>query len=59
MCLPNLHFCAQERFIEWINTHDNVKWATFHEMAERFREKNDPPPGAVMPKGYVKSKAKL
>lgn len=48
-----------ERFIEWINAHDNVKWVTFHEMAERFRAKNDPPPGAVMPKGYVKCKARL
>ncbi|KAG2103058.1 carbohydrate esterase family 4 protein [Suillus discolor] len=48
-----------ERFIEWVNTHDNVKWVTFHEMAERFRAKNDPPPGAMMPKGYVKHKARL
>jgi len=48
-----------ERFIEWINAHDNVKWATFHEIAESFRAKNDPPPGAVMPKGYVKYKARL
>ncbi|KAG1857346.1 carbohydrate esterase family 4 protein [Suillus subalutaceus] len=48
-----------ERFIEWINAHDDVKWVTFHEMAERFRAKNDPPPGAVMPKGYVKCKARL
>lgn len=48
-----------ERFIEWINAHDNVKWVTFHEMAESFRAKNDPPPGAAMPKGYVKYKARL
>ncbi|KAG2363173.1 carbohydrate esterase family 4 protein [Suillus spraguei] len=48
-----------ERFIEWINTHDNVKWVTFHEMSESFRAKNDPPPGAMMPKGYVKHKARL
>ncbi|KIJ58769.1 hypothetical protein HYDPIDRAFT_119236 [Hydnomerulius pinastri MD-312] len=28
-----------ERFIEWINTHDHVQWATFHEMAQDFRDR--------------------
>ncbi|KIJ65482.1 hypothetical protein HYDPIDRAFT_110572 [Hydnomerulius pinastri MD-312] len=43
-----------ERFIEWVNTHDNVEWVTMHEMAEEFRAREEPPLGAQMPKGYVK-----
>ncbi|KAF9224126.1 carbohydrate esterase family 4 protein [Gyrodon lividus] len=43
-----------ERFIEWIDTHDDVQWVTMHEMAEEFRSRTDPPLGAQMPKGYVK-----
>ncbi|KAF9235749.1 glycoside hydrolase/deacetylase [Melanogaster broomeanus] len=30
-----------ERFIEWVNTHDHVQWATFYEMAKDFRERQD------------------
>ncbi|KAG2137703.1 carbohydrate esterase family 4 protein [Suillus cothurnatus] len=44
-----------ESFIEWINTHDDVQWLTFHEMAQDFRATNDPAPGAVMPKGFRKA----
>ncbi|KAF9233739.1 carbohydrate esterase family 4 protein [Melanogaster broomeanus] len=43
-----------ERFIEWVNTHEHVQWVTMHEMAEEFRSREDPPPGAQMPKGYAK-----
>ncbi|KAI0731890.1 hypothetical protein C8Q72DRAFT_905869 [Fomitopsis betulina] len=32
-----------ERFIEWINTHENVHWVPWHEMAKEFREKNPQP----------------
>ncbi|KAG9313243.1 carbohydrate esterase family 4 protein [Chiua virens] len=46
-----------ERFIEWINTHADVKWATLHEMSEEFRSRVDPPAGAQMPKGFVKKMA--
>ncbi|KAG2144317.1 carbohydrate esterase family 4 protein [Suillus clintonianus] len=44
-----------ERFIEWINTHDDVQWLTFYEMTQEFRAKQDPAPGAVMPKGFKKA----
>lgn len=40
-----------ERFIEWINTHEHVHWVPMIEMANEFREKNKPQPGALMPKG--------
>ncbi|KAF9241397.1 carbohydrate esterase family 4 protein [Melanogaster broomeanus] len=43
-----------ERFIEWVNTHDHVRWVTMYEMAEEFRSRVDPPLGAQMPKGFVK-----
>ncbi|OAX37063.1 carbohydrate esterase family 4 protein [Rhizopogon vinicolor AM-OR11-026] len=43
-----------ERFIEWVNTHDDVQWVTFYEMAQDFRARQDPAPGAVMPKGFTK-----
>ncbi|KAG2075514.1 carbohydrate esterase family 4 protein [Suillus decipiens] len=42
-----------ERFIEWVNTHDDVYWVTLHEMAQEFRARNEPAPGAVMPKGFT------
>lgn len=41
-----------ERFIEWVNTHDNVQWVPFVEMARAFRAKNQPVPGAKMPAGF-------
>ncbi|KAF8141372.1 glycoside hydrolase/deacetylase [Boletus edulis] len=44
-----------ERFIEWINTHADVKWATLYEMSEEFRSRVDAPAGALMPKGFVKT----
>ncbi|KAG1812862.1 carbohydrate esterase family 4 protein [Suillus subaureus] len=44
-----------ERFIEWINTHDDIQWLTFYEMTQVFRATNDPAPGAVMPKGFKKA----
>ncbi|GJJ13351.1 hypothetical protein Clacol_007603 [Clathrus columnatus] len=44
-----------ERFIEWINTHENVHWVPMIEMANEFRQKNKAKPGAVMPKGFVQN----
>ncbi|KAG2042778.1 carbohydrate esterase family 4 protein [Suillus americanus] len=44
-----------ERFIEWINTHDDIQWLTFYEMTQDFRATNDPAPGAIMPKGFKKA----
>ncbi|KAF9465591.1 carbohydrate esterase family 4 protein [Collybia nuda] len=41
-----------ERFIEWVNTHDNVHWVPMIQMAQEFRAKNKPVPGAKMPLGY-------
>ncbi|KAJ8584753.1 carbohydrate esterase family 4 protein [Rhizopogon salebrosus TDB-379] len=43
-----------ERFIEWVNTHDGVRWVTFYEMSQDFRARQDPAPGALMPKGFTK-----
>ncbi|KAJ3763512.1 carbohydrate esterase family 4 protein [Lentinula raphanica] len=40
-----------ERFIEWINTHENVHWVTTAQMAEEFRAKVKPVEGAKMPRG--------
>ncbi|KAF8588976.1 glycoside hydrolase/deacetylase [Ramaria rubella] len=42
-----------ESFIEWINTHEHVKWVPMIEMSREFRRKNEAKPGAVMPKGFV------
>lgn len=52
------HFQAKlslfkERFIEWINTHENVHWVPMVEMAREFRAKNKPTPNAKMPRGYL------
>lgn len=44
----------QERFIEWVNTHENVHWVPMIEMARDFRRKNEPATGAKMPSGYTK-----
>ncbi|KAG1908031.1 carbohydrate esterase family 4 protein [Suillus fuscotomentosus] len=44
-----------ESFIEWINTHDDVQWLTFYDMAQDFRATHDPAPGAIMPKGFEKA----
>ncbi|PSR73309.1 hypothetical protein PHLCEN_2v10837 [Hermanssonia centrifuga] len=41
-----------ERFIEWVNTHDDVKWVPMIDMANAFRAKQQPPTGAQMPKGF-------
>ncbi|CCL99551.1 uncharacterized protein FIBRA_01569 [Fibroporia radiculosa] len=40
-----------ERFIEWVNTHENVHWVRMEHMAREFRDKNPPPAGARMPRG--------
>ncbi|WWC62963.1 uncharacterized protein I303_105561 [Kwoniella dejecticola CBS 10117] len=40
-----------ERFIEWVNTHDGIEWVPMKDIAEQFRKSNEPPKGAVMPKG--------
>jgi len=41
-----------ERFIEWINTHDNIHWVPMINMANEFRAKCNPPAGAKMPTGF-------
>ncbi|RDB18577.1 Peptidoglycan deacetylase [Hypsizygus marmoreus] len=41
-----------ERFIEWVNTHENVHWVPMIDMAREFRSKNKPTPSAAMPRGY-------
>ncbi len=48
----NLMILSQERFIEWVNTHENVRWVPMIEMARDFRRKNKPAQGAKMPFGY-------
>jgi hypothetical protein len=40
-----------ERFIEWVNKHEDVEWVTLEEVAEDFRRNNPAPKGARMPKG--------
>ncbi|KAH9833887.1 uncharacterized protein C8Q71DRAFT_712170 [Rhodofomes roseus] len=40
-----------ERFIEWVNTHEDVHWVCMNDMANEFRAKNAPPAGARMPRG--------
>ncbi|KDQ57514.1 hypothetical protein JAAARDRAFT_193830 [Jaapia argillacea MUCL 33604] len=40
-----------ERFIEWINTHENVHWVRMIDMVQEFRAKNKPDAGAKMPAG--------
>lgn len=42
-----------ERFIEWINMHEDVKWTTLYEMAQDFRTRQAAAPGALMPSGFV------
>ncbi|KAF9558328.1 glycoside hydrolase/deacetylase [Agrocybe pediades] len=42
-----------ERFIEWVNTHENIHWVPMIEMARDFRRKNKPVAGAKMPAGYT------
>jgi len=44
-----------ERFIEWVNTHENVHWVCMHDMANEFRVNNVPPVGARMPRGLESS----
>ncbi|TFK34011.1 glycoside hydrolase/deacetylase [Crucibulum laeve] len=41
-----------ERFIEWVNTHENVHWVPMIDMAREFRAKNAPAVGAKMPHGF-------
>jgi hypothetical protein len=43
----------KERFIEWVNTHENVNWVPMIEMVWDFRTKNKPGPDAKMPGGYM------
>lgn len=42
-----------ERFIEWVNGHENVHWVPMIEMAREFRRKHPAPKGAKMPKGLM------
>ncbi|PAV17718.1 glycoside hydrolase deacetylase [Pyrrhoderma noxium] len=41
-----------ENFIEWINTHEHVRWVPMIEMARAFRAKKAPVQGARMPAGW-------
>lgn len=40
-----------ERFIEWVNTHDDVEWVAMEEIEKDFRARSEAPKGARMPKG--------
>ncbi|KAL0954084.1 hypothetical protein HGRIS_005231 [Hohenbuehelia grisea] len=40
-----------ERFIEWVNEHENVHWVPMIEMARDFRARKKPAMGAKMPQG--------
>ncbi|KDQ57513.1 hypothetical protein JAAARDRAFT_207043 [Jaapia argillacea MUCL 33604] len=42
-----------ERFIQWINTHDDIHWVPLIDMAREFRTKNKPVAGAKMPSGLT------
>lgn len=48
-----LIICEQERFIEWVNTHDGVEWARMIDIADSFRAKALPAKDARMPTGFV------
>ena len=48
--IENTH--TQENFIEWINTHEHVRWVPMIEMAQAFRAKKAPAQGARMPAGW-------
>ena len=41
-----------ERFIQWVNTHQHVRWVPMIEIARAFRAKTAAPAGAKMPTGY-------
>ncbi|KAI0074762.1 glycoside hydrolase/deacetylase [Panus rudis PR-1116 ss-1] len=41
-----------ERFIEWVNTHQDVHWVPMIDMANEFRAKRAPVAGAKMPAGF-------
>ncbi|KAH9479262.1 Peptidoglycan deacetylase [Psilocybe cubensis] len=51
IAIANDQCISQERFIEWVNTHENVHWVPMIEMARDFRKKNSPAPNAKMPVG--------
>ena len=48
----NLTSISKERFIEWVNTRNDVHWVPMIDMANEFRKKRSPPEGARMPAGF-------
>ncbi|EJF62169.1 glycoside hydrolase/deacetylase [Dichomitus squalens LYAD-421 SS1] len=42
-----------ERFIDWVNTHDDVQWVRMIDMANEFRGRVSPAANAIMPQGLA------
>lgn len=45
--LTDVH--PQERFIEWVNAHEDVHWVRMVDMADEFRARNASPADARLP----------
>ncbi|EIM85683.1 glycoside hydrolase/deacetylase [Stereum hirsutum FP-91666 SS1] len=46
------HVCLMvERFIKWVNEHEDVSWVPMIEMSKEFRARQRPVEGAAMPRG--------
>ncbi|TBU58655.1 glycoside hydrolase/deacetylase [Dichomitus squalens] len=42
-----------ERFIEWVNTHEDVQWVRMLDMANEFRGRVSPAANAILPQGLA------